>query len=442
MLKMRRAAYSTAAKVDPRFFFDAAPGTLLPAQKSRVLFGRMQSEQLTVLAPTLMSKVLLVRDRDSGADKRSQYAQFLLQKANIPCFMLTLQRDCATIDSINYGRDYARRVGANGVVAFGGGNVMDTSRAIAALMFNEGNAEDLAAGPLPLAQKVAPLIVMPTVAGCGSELSTEALVLDEGAEAKLSFTKTPIVADAVIIDPLLTVSVPLGVTAQGALTSMGQCIESFLANQGNPKVDELCLNGIRAAAEALATPLQDGKIHLNDIGFRERLSYASLCSSLVSLSTGFGAAHSLGIGVGGLSDSPHMQVCAAFIPLVITRYQTILADNQGDDHFDKLKMRLDAVQNILHVVTKFKTATLSDWFSQVGCRLNIPDAHQLGFDDSLVQTIVDRATDRLEDCGNGASQDVTSVFEKTDLDTIMQGAVVAPPSAPPTIPPATPSVPV
>ncbi|RQM24735.1 hypothetical protein B5M09_000615 [Aphanomyces astaci] len=354
---MRRAAYSTAAKVDPRFFFDAAPGTLLPAQKSRVLFGRMQSEQLTVLAPTLMSKVLLVRDRDSGADKRSQYAQFLLQKANIPCFMLTLQRDCATIDSINYGRDYARRVGANGVVAFGGGNVMDTSRAIAALMFNEGNAEDLAAGPLPLAQKVAPLIVMPTVAGCGSELSTEALVLDEGAEAKLSFTKTPIVADAVIIDPLLTVSVPLGVTAQGALTSMGQCIESFLANQGNPKVDELCLNGIRAAAEALATPLQgivlhtfpsqkervvmlrmllDGKIHLNDIGFRERLSYASLCSSLVSLSTGFGAAHSLGIGVGGLSDSPHMQVCAAFIPLVITRYQTILADNQGDDHFDKL----------------------------------------------------------------------------------------------------------
>ncbi|RHZ33142.1 hypothetical protein DYB37_004793 [Aphanomyces astaci] len=421
---MRRAAYSTAAKVDPRFFFDAAPGTLLPAQKSRVLFGRMQSEQLTVLAPTLMSKVLLVRDRDSGADKRSQYAQFLLQKANIPCFMLTLQRDCATIDSINYGRDYARRVGANGVVAFGGGNVMDTSRAIAALMFNEGNAEDLAAGPLPLAQKVAPLIVMPTVAGCGSELSTEALVLDEGAEAKLSFTKTPIVADAVIIDPLLTVSVPLGVTAQGALTSMGQCIESFLANQGNPKVDELCLNGIRAAAEALATPLQDGKIHLNDIGFRERLSYASLCSSLVSLSTGFGAAHSLGIGVGGLSDSPHMQVCAAFIPLVITRYQTILADNQGDDHFDKLVRTYS-----LHIEAN-------------GGRLNIPDAHQLGFDDSLVQTIVDRATDRLEDCGNGASQDVTSVFEKTDLDTIMQGAVVAPPSAPPTIPPATPSVPV
>ncbi|RHY90808.1 hypothetical protein DYB35_012908 [Aphanomyces astaci] len=170
--------------------------------------------------------------------------------------------------------------------------------------------------------------------------------------------------------------------------------------------------------------LLDGKIHLNDIGFRDRLSYASLCSSLVSLSTGFGAAHSLGIGVGGLSDSPHMQVCAAFIPLVITRYQTILADNQGDDHFDKLVRTYS-----LHIEAN-------------GGRLNIPDAHQLGFDDSLVQTIVDRATDRLEDCGNGASQDVTSVFEKTDLDTIMQGAVVAPPSAPPTIPPATPSVPV
>ncbi|ETW02250.1 hypothetical protein H310_05802 [Aphanomyces invadans] len=425
MLAMRRA-YSTAAKVDPRYFFDAAPGTLLPAQKSRVLFGRMQSEQLTVVAPKIMSKVLLVRDRDTGADKRSQYAQYLLQKANIPCFMLTLQRDCATIDSINYGRDYARRVGANGVVAFGGGNVMDTSRAIAALMFNEGNAEDLASGPISIEHKVAPLIVMPTVAGCGSEMSTEALVLDEGAEAKLSFTKTPIVADAVIIDPMLSVSVPLGVTAQGALTSMGQCIESFLTNKGDPKVDELCLNGIRATAEALSSPLQEGKMHLNDVGFRERLSYASLCSSLVSLSTGFGAAHSLGIGVGGLSDSPHMQVCAAFLPLVLARYEAIVTDNQGDEHFDNLKMRLEAVQNILHLVTKYKTATVSDWFSQVGCRLNLPDAHQLGFDDTLVQTIVDRATDRLEDCGNGAGQDVSSVLEKADLDTIMQGAVVAP----------------
>ncbi|RHY35276.1 hypothetical protein DYB32_000254 [Aphanomyces invadans] len=335
MLAMRRA-YSTAAKVDPRYFFDAAPGTLLPAQKSRVLFGRMQSEQLTVVAPKIMSKVLLVRDRDTGADKRSQYAQYLLQKANIPCFMLTLQRDCATIDSINYGRDYARRVGANGVVAFGGGNVMDTSRAIAALMFNEGNAEDLASGPISIEHKVAPLIVMPTVAGCGSEMSTEALVLDEGAEAKLSFTKTPIVADAVIIDPMLSVSVPLGVTAQGALTSMGQCIESFLTNKVDPKVDELCLNGIRATAEALSSPLQEGKMHLNDVGFRERLSYASLCSSLVSLSTGFGAAHSLGIGVGGLSDSPHMQVCAAFLPLVLARYEAIVTDNQGDEHFDNL----------------------------------------------------------------------------------------------------------
>ncbi|CAK5022610.1 unnamed protein product [Aphanomyces euteiches] len=420
-------SFSSASKADPRFLFDAAPETLLSTQKSRVLFGRKQSEMLTSIAPKSMSKVLLVRDRDPGAEKRSQYAQFLLQKANIPCFMLTLQRDCATIDAINHGRDHARRVGANGVLAFGGGNVMDTSRAIAALMFNEGNAEDLASGPLTIDHKVAPLIVMPTVAGSGSEVSTEALVLDEGAEAKLSFTKSPIVADAVIIDPLLTVSVPMAITAQGALTAMGQCIESFLTNQNDPKVDELCLNSIRSVAEALKTPLQEGKIHLNDVGFRERLSYASLCSSLVSLSTGFGAAHSLGIGVGGLSDTPHMQVCAAFLPLVMSRYQSVIDDNRGDSYFDSLHARLEAVQNILHLVTGFKTETLPEWFTQVGCRFDIPDAHQLGFDDSLVQTIVDRATDRLEDCGEKRS--VTTVLEKTDLDTIMQGAVTPPPSS-------------
>ncbi|OQR98876.1 hypothetical protein THRCLA_06650 [Thraustotheca clavata] len=414
--------YSTATD---RFLFDAAPGTLHASQHPRVLFGRKQSEQLSVVAPKVMSKALLVRDRDSGSEKRAQYAQYLLQKANIPCFMFTLQRDCATIDSINQARDHARRVGANGVIAFGGGNVMDTSRAIAALMANDGNAEDLAQGPLSLSHRAAPLIVMPTVAGCGSEVSNEALVLDESAEAKLTFTKTPIIAEVVIIDPLLTVSVPMALTSQGALTALGQCIESFLMNTGDEKVDEICLNGIRTVAEALASPLKDGKLQLNDMGFRERLSLGSLYSSLASCATGFGAAHSVGIGVGGMSDTPHLQVCAAFLPLVIHRYETILEENAGDHHFDTLKARLEAVHKILTIVTSYKTETLSQWFTQVGCLLNIPDAHQLGFDDTLLTSIVDRATDRLEDCAIRSS----SVLEKQDIDSIIQGAVALPSNA-------------
>ncbi|KDO27400.1 hypothetical protein SPRG_06987 [Saprolegnia parasitica CBS 223.65] len=415
-----RAAFSTSAADAARFAFDAPPMSLHPSQKPRVIFGRKAAEQLTVLAPKVMSKVLLVRDRDAGSEKRAQYAQFLLQKANIPVFMFTLQRDCATIDSINQGRDHARRVGANGVVAFGGGNVMDTSRAIAALMANEGNAEDLAQGPLPLPHRAAPLIIMPTVAGCGSEVSNEALVLDEGAEAKLTFTKSPIVAEAVIIDPILTVSVPMGLTAQGALTALGQCIESFLMNVDDAKVDEICLNGIRTAAEALAPPLKDGKLHLNDLAFRERLSLASFYSSLASSATGFGAAHSVGIGVGGLSDTPHLQVCAAFLPLVFQRYESILDENAGDHHFDAL-----AVHNVLSIVTGYKTETLSLWFAQVGLLFNIPDAHQLGFDDTLLTSIVDRATDRLEDCALRSS----SLFEKEDIDSILQGALALPTNA-------------
>ncbi|OQR80702.1 hypothetical protein ACHHYP_17293 [Achlya hypogyna] len=419
--RLHRAAFTTAAD-QARFVFDAPPGTLHEAQKPRVIFGRKAAEKLSELAPKVMSKVLLVRDRDAGSEKRAQYAQFLLQKANIPCFMFTLQRDCATIDSINQARDHARRVGANGVVAFGGGNVMDTSRAIAALMANEGNAEDLSQGPLPLPNRAAPLIIMPTVAGCGSEVSNEALVLDEGAEAKLTFTKTPIIAEAVLIDPILTVSVPMGLTAQGALTALGQCIESFLMNVDDAKVDEICLNGVRTAAEALAGPLKDGKLHLNDLAFRERLSLASLYSSLASAATGFGAAHSVGIGVGGLSDTPHLQVCAAFLPLVFHRYEDILTENAGDSHFDSLKARLDAVHNVLSIVTGYKTDTLSQWFTQVGALFNIPDAHQLGFEDALLNSIVDRATDRLEDCAMRSS----SVFEKDDIDSILQGALALP----------------
>jgi alcohol dehydrogenase class IV len=82
----------------------------------------------------------------------------------------------------------------------------------------------------------------------------------------------------------------------------------------------------------------DGTLHLNDLAFRERLSLASFYSSLVGASTGFGAAHALAIGVGGVSSDAlrHMEVCAALIPLVLRQYVALIEENDGDPVFESM----------------------------------------------------------------------------------------------------------
>lgn len=209
--------------------FDYPPGKLSVSQKPRIVFGQKCIEELSQVMETVgMERPLLVRH--SLDEDRAKYIEFLMLRANLPCFTYTMLHDFTCIDDVNRGVAMAKRMGADSVIGCGGGNVMDTTRAIAAMLNNKGNAEDYVSATLKeLERKPAPHIIVPTIAGSGSEVSNEALILNEDADSKISFTITDIVAEAVVVDPLLSMSVPRDLTVQGALTIAGQCIESLIS---------------------------------------------------------------------------------------------------------------------------------------------------------------------------------------------------------------------
>lgn len=126
--------------------FDVSAGQLSASgQPMRVAFGAKAAAEL--LGPAAraagVSKMLVVRDRDAGAASRTQYAEFLLMQAGIPAFQFTLPRDCATAESLELGLDTAVRVGADGVLAFGGGSAADMARSIALLLANDVEVNEL-----------------------------------------------------------------------------------------------------------------------------------------------------------------------------------------------------------------------------------------------------------------------------------------------------------
>lgn len=187
--------------------FDVRAGQLSASgQPYRVVFGADAAREHlgAAVRAARVRKLLLVRDRDAGAANRAQYAEFLLLQAGVPCFQYTLARDCATLAALDDAHATARRVGADGVLAFGGGAAIDTARALALLLTNGGDAADYvrrsgdegdSSSNSSDLEAPAPHFLVPTIAGAGAEVSTEALVLDEDDEAKLVFGTQPIAAD-------------------------------------------------------------------------------------------------------------------------------------------------------------------------------------------------------------------------------------------------------
>lgn len=259
------------------------------------------------------------------------------------------------------------------------------------------------------------------MSGSGAEVSTEALVLDEDGEIKQSFTTMPITAEAVIIDPMLALSVPMHQTIQGALTALGQCIESYLLGGSDSEADKIALQGIDLIAAALAQPLVEGKVNLKDVAFREPLALGSLASGLAANASGYGAAHAIAVSMGGVSDLPHAQIACGFLPFVFDKYASLAEENEGDDYFDGLRDKLQFVSDRLTTASGFQGQSVAAWLRYVAQRFALPDTSKLELDDSLVKGLVDRTTQRLEETMANRSED--AILEKDDIRAIVESAV-------------------
>lgn len=143
LASLARARWLSTAHQPLVMKFDAAEHELSASgQHQRVVFGANTArDRLGAIARAAgIRKMLVVRDNDAGAAARTKYAEFLLMQAGIPCFEYTVKRDCATVEGVDDALATAQRVGADGLLSFGGGNAMDMTRAVAVLLTNAGEA--------------------------------------------------------------------------------------------------------------------------------------------------------------------------------------------------------------------------------------------------------------------------------------------------------------
>ena len=217
-----------------------------------------------------------------------------------------------TVNDFKKILDVARQFKADSVVGVGGGSVLDVTKLIAAFINSDQQVEDCF-GTGFIKQKGLWFACLPTTAGTGSEVSPNAILLDERDHLKKGIVSPFLIADVAYVDPKLTWTVPAKVTADTGMDALTHCIEAYTNKFAHPSVDIYALQGIRLIAANLEKAVKNGQ----DQEAREALAFGSPYGGLCLGPVNTAAVHALSYPLGGEFHIPHGLSNAILLPSVM-----------------------------------------------------------------------------------------------------------------------------
>lgn len=212
-------------------------------------------------------------------------------------------------DAVSQYHDWS----ADCVVAIGGGSVVDAAKAIAGLLPSGDSVmkylEGVGEGK-EFTSSAKPFIALPTTAGTGGETSKNAVLSVIAKDGfKKSFRHESLVPKHIILDPELTVSCPVEVTAACGMDAFTQLLESYVSNKANPMTDALAWSGLMHVRDSLLQAVA----HADDLEARSGMLYASSISGLTLANAGLGSVHGLASPFGAFFPIAHGIVCGSLL---------------------------------------------------------------------------------------------------------------------------------
>ncbi|QFY73553.1 alcohol dehydrogenase [Priestia megaterium] len=199
------------------------------------------------------------------------------------------------------------------VIGVGGGSALDLAKLTAVLAVHDGAVEEYLnlTGRKQISKKGLPKILIPTTSGTGSEVTNISVLSLESTKDVV--THDYLLADAAIVDPELTLSVPPKVTAATGVDALTHAVEAYISVNANPATDALALKAIRMISSSLRAAVEDGK----DKEARTQMSYGSYLAGLAFFNAGVAGVHALAYPLGGQFHISHGESNAVLLPYVM-----------------------------------------------------------------------------------------------------------------------------
>lgn len=362
------------------------------ATATRIIFGAGKIKEIGSLAAGMGNRALVIIGvRNTKAEQLVN----MLQEHNVTVTAL----DVTSEPSVSFMQQVliaASQAECDLVIGFGGGSAMDTAKAAAALLKNQGDIYDyleVIGKALPLKNRPLPCIAIPTTAGTGAEVTRNAVLTSPEQRVKVSLRSPLMLPVIALVDPELTLDLPKEITASTGLDALTQVIEPFVSNAANPLTDALCKEGMARAARSLRRAYHSGK----EIQAREDLCITSLFGGLALANAKLGAVHGFAGVLGGMYPGPHGAICARLLPLVI------------ESNLDALKRRepsnpaINRLEDVARILTGNPNAGAVDgldWINDLAAELVVPSLSAYGLTAANIPEVVEKSAKASSMKGN------------------------------------------
>lgn len=280
---------------------------------TKIVFGIGVSADFSSELATLgVKKTLLVSDYGVNAAGLVAPIVSMVRNAGIEVIgpYLDIKKD-APVSSIVKLAAFARGRGVDSIMALGGGSVIDSAKAANIIITHGGDLMKDYTGVQTIPSALLPLIVIPTTAGTGSEVTSVAVVLDDSSGVKHSFVDDFLKPSLAILDPSLTLKMPHELTSSTGVDAFTHALEAFTSTMRSPISDGLAIEAIRLIKEFLLKVLDEPE----NMYYRSEMMTAATIAGMAFDNAMVGVIHGIAHALGGATGLSHGEAIFLALPV-------------------------------------------------------------------------------------------------------------------------------
>ncbi len=282
---------------------------IMPAH---MVVGSQALEQVGALCQKRgWKKALIVSDKIMASLGLVAKVEALLKESGIGSAAYTGVNTEPVVEYVQEGLNLYRAEGCDFVVSIGGGSPIDTAKAIAVLVTNPGSIEQYK-GIGKITTPGVPMVAIPTTAGTGSEATIYTVITDQKTDVKMLIGSPYLMPTIAVVDPMLTVSSPPGVTAATGVDALVHAIEAYVSVKRQPMTDIFCLSAIELISQNIRQAWSNG----NNIEAREKMMLGALQAGIAFSNSSVALVHGMSRPIGAHFHIAHGVSNAALLAAV------------------------------------------------------------------------------------------------------------------------------
>ena len=311
-----------------------------------------------------------------------------------------------TIECVEKGRKYYIDNSCGGIIAFGGGSVMDCAKVIGARLVKPKQPVSKMKGLLKIRKRLPLLVAIPTTAGTGSETTLTAVITDEKTHYKYPINDFCLIPHFALLDSNVTLGLPKSLTATTGMDALTHAIEAYIGRSTTRYTRKMAIGAVSLIVDNLHICYQNGI----DFDARKNMLKAAFMAGNAFTRSYVGYVHAIAHSVGGEYGVPHGFANAIILPKVLRTY--------GKSCYKKLA-NLAKICGIADVMDSKEIASnkFITYIEQINKDMCIPEVI-----DAIKKEDIKKLAERAEQEANPLYP-VPKLFSKFELEEIYKNLV-------------------